>query len=152
MKNKLKLALCVILASAAMWAAKSAASYNRASIKWARNLQAKNVAKIEMTVFPSEEGKYYKAFDKEDTKWIVDIINSAEGKYVPRPHEIAGGMKTLYVVMKDGTVHKVSNNGNVYIVIDGDSYKASYKYLNGMWEELGTGESEIPRIIPYIDW
>lgn len=152
MKNKWKLILCVVLAVAAVWAAKSIASYNKTSIKWARSLQAANVAKIEMTVFPSEEGKYYKVFDKEDTAWIVDIINGAEGKYVPRPDEIEGGMKTLYVVMKDGTVHKMSNNGNRYLVIDGDSYKTDSKYLSDMWEELGTGESEIPGIIPYIEW
>lgn len=150
MKNKFKILSGITVVIVAMLVVKFIYSQNRSTIKWAKELTEEDVAKIEMTIFPSENGKCYKAFDEEDIEWIVDIINDAKGKYVSKPEELSGGSFSLYIIMKDGDVHCVQNIGNTYMVIDGDSFEAKYEYLENFAKKLGTGESEIPLNAPYI--
>ena len=108
------------------------------------------IEKQRLQRFDLERG--YNIFDESEFKKIVETINNANGFYRARPKEIAGGYKRLYIVMKNGDVHTVSNQGNIYLEIDGDSYKAKSEYLLSFNEMLGEGNSAVPQLIPYIEW
>lgn len=88
------------------------------TIIWARNLKAKEVAKIEAIQMPSVEYERYKNYDISGFVGIVEIINDARGNKIDNPEPLAGGALTFYITMKDGTRHTFSNNGNAYLVID----------------------------------
>ena len=92
----------------------------RESMTWARNLEASDVAQIEMTVMPSAEDERHRSFEEEEFGDVVSLINQSTGRYIRDPKPIMGMSRTLYITMKDGTEHTVSYNG--YLVIDGDSY------------------------------
>ena len=110
------LVLLVLIGILAYWKIPS----RRESMTWARNLEASDVAQIEMTVMPSAEDERHRSFEEEEFGDVVSLINQSTGRYIRDPKPIMGMSRTLYITMKDGTEHTVSYNG--YLVIDGDSY------------------------------
>ena len=110
------LVLLVLIGILAYWKIPS----RRESMTWARNLEASDVAQIEMTVMPSSEEERYRSFEEEAFEDVVSLINQSTGRYIRDPEPIMGMSRTLYITMKDGTEHTVSYNW--YLVIDGDSY------------------------------
>ena len=110
------LVLLVLIGILAYWKIPS----RRESMTWARNLEASDVAQIEMTVMPSAEDERHRRFEEEEFGDVVSLINQSTGRYIRDPEPIMGMSRTLYITMKDGTEHTVSYNG--YLVIDGDSY------------------------------
>lgn len=110
------LVLLVLIGILAYWKIPS----RRESMSWARNLEASDVARIEMTVMPSSEEERHRSFEEEEFEDVVSLINQSTGRYIRDPEPMAGMSRTLYITMKDGTEHTVSYNG--YLVIDGDSY------------------------------
>lgn len=110
------LVLLVLIGILAYWKIPS----RRESMTWARNLEASDVAQIEMTVMPSAEDERHRSFEEEEFGDVVSLINQSTGRYIRNPEPIMGMSRTLYITMKDGTEHTVSYNG--YLVIDGDSY------------------------------
>lgn len=120
--------------------------FSTPALKWARELNASDISKIELVVMSSPEGKRYRRFDESEFSAITELIHESRGRYVLEPESIAGGGCVLYITMKDQRVHRVGNNGNLYLQIDGDSFAADYKWLYS-WEKeygLGTGNAEIP--------
>ena len=61
---------------------------------------------------------------------MVTILNESRGRYIARPRELSGGASTLYITTADGVRHTVSNEGNVYLRIDGAAYKPGYFWLS----------------------
>ena len=110
------LVLLVLIGILAYWKIPS----RRESMTWARNLEASDVAQIEMTVMPSAEDERHRSFEEEEFGDVVSLINQSTGRYIRDPEPIMGMSRILYITMKDGTEHTVSYNG--YLVIDGDSY------------------------------
>ena len=152
MKNGKRTITVILLAAVVFFVVTYLYSYTKTSKTWARNLKAENIESIEMTTAPSENDKRYKKFDESEFEKIVETINNANGFYRAWPEEMAGGYKRLYIVIKNGDVHTVSNQGNIYLEIDGDSYKAKSEYLSSFNEMLGEGNSAVPQLIPYIEW
>ncbi|TAH63803.1 MAG: DUF4829 domain-containing protein, partial [Anaerolineaceae bacterium] len=49
--------------------------------------------------------------------------------------------QSFYITTKDGTIHHIANNGNIYLIIDGDSFETKYNWLS-KWDFIGT--SNVP--------
>lgn len=107
------------------------------SLKWAKNLQVEDVESIELIRYPNNGIDDYCKFEPEEYSSVTAILNQSRGKYIENLEFIYGGGITFRIIMQDGTKHKISNNANVYLVIDGDCYDASnlwlsnWKYPNG---------------------
>lgn len=99
------------------------------TMQWAKNLSAEDISSIEMVTFPQDLDKQYKLFSNEELESTVALINESRGRYVANPEELCGGAITLYLTMKDGSEHEVSNIGNFYLRIDEDYYTARYSDL-----------------------
>lgn len=145
MKKKVVILLPVLVIIAIVFIAAITSNSNRATIKWANELEVANVTKIELVVMPSAENERYMLFEEGNFSKIVNLLNSCEGKYVADPESISGGSSTLYITLANGTIHTVSNNGNVYLVIDGDNYSVSDNWL-AAWDEcaLNRGSAKMP--------
>lgn len=120
----------------------------RETLVWAQELTADEISKIELVVMPSNEEERYKVFAKEEYERLTGLINNSKGRYCANanPQELCGSSIILYITLKDGSRHTVGNNGNTYLIIDADSYKAGYSWLNS-WQEkyqLGKGDEKIP--------
>lgn len=98
-------------------------------IEWAQNLNSTNIERIEAIAMPSNEGQRYKEYDISEFTDIIEIVNNAKGKKIDNPESIVGGRVTFYITTTDGERHKFSNSGNIYLIIDGVSYKANKKWL-----------------------
>ena len=130
MKRTTLIFICVIIATCLI-----GCSSSNENIQWALNLKAGDIEGIEAVCMPSGENERYKDYEKADFARIVEIVNSAKGKKVDNPEEITGGALTFYITMLDGTRHTFSNNGNVYLVIDGVTFKAAYGWLSSWGDE-----------------
>ena len=104
-------------------------------ILWAQNLSVNDIERIEAIRMPSNENERYRNFEQTEFARIVEIINNAKGEQVENPELLAGGGITFYITMLDGTRHTFRNNGNVYLVIDGVSFNASYDWLSSWLDE-----------------
>lgn len=122
---------------------------NRPTMKWARNLKADDISKIELIVMPSLENERYQLFEEGDFADIVELLNESRGRYISNPESLAGGAMTFYITLKDGTIHKVGNNGNAYLYIDGDNYDAGYRWLSTRWEAYKRGNEKAPEKFEY---
>lgn len=119
------------------------------SMMWAKSLQVEDIQSIELIVEPSSQSERYKKYQEDDFSEIVDFINQARGRLIKNPEIIAGGGQSFYITSKDGIVHQFANSGNLYLKIDGDTYKAGYDWLSkwdykgdnyepqGFWERVG---------------
>ncbi|WP_238720980.1 M56 family metallopeptidase [Diplocloster agilis] len=108
----------------------------RESMKWAKNLSSEDITKIELVVMPADEEKQYRVFAPEEYPEIVKLMKDSRGRYVREPEELAGGELSFYITTTDGVRHRYANSGNVYLVIDEDSYRASYGWLS-RWDYEG---------------
>lgn len=122
---------------------------NRLTMKWARNLRADDISKIELIVMPSSEHERYRLYEAGEFADIVDLIHESRGRYVSNPESLAGGGMTFYITLKDGTVHRVGNNGNAYLYIDGDNYDAGYQWLSTRWKDYERGNAKAPEGFEY---
>lgn len=95
------------------------------TMKWAKNLRAEDVARIELLVMPQAADKQYQELSADERIDAVELINKSNGHYVRKSDPLSGSTSTLYVTMKNGSQHTVTNNGNVYLCIDGDTYRSS---------------------------
>lgn len=140
--------LAAFILAGAFWAVDPV----RKSLRWAQRLKLSQVERIELLVLPSGEQERYRLLDRSACAAAVSLINNSRGRYVSRPESLCGGSACLYITLKDGSVHRVSNIGNAYLVIDGDTYSAGYRWL-ASWErlepELWTGNSQAPED---FDW
>lgn len=118
---------------------------DRDTMNWANELSVVDITKIELVVMPSVENERYKLFAENEYEEIVKLLNNCKGRYVSSPESISGGGSTLYITLADGTTHSITNNGNVYLVIDGDNYSVSDSWLSA-WDECGLdrGNAKIP--------
>lgn len=121
---------------------------NVPSMKWAKSLTLTDIQSIELVVQPSNENERYKKYEPEEFPEIIDLINQSRGKLDKDPEEIAGGAQTFYITTEDGLIHEFLNNGNRYLMIDGNAFESSYDWLNrwnfngntslpdGFWERV----------------
>lgn len=121
---------------------------NKASMQWAKNLRISDVEKIELLVMPSSENKHNRLLDDSEFDDIIELINESSGKYIKNPEELAGESITYYITLTDGTRHYVCNNGNSYLIIDGDYYEAGYNWLYS-WDYT-SGNSISPSATPSL--
>ena len=112
------------------------------TMKWARKLSPEDVSCIELVIFPQDMDKQYKILSDEELKDAVVLINESKGRYLANPEDMCGGAISLYLHMKDGSEHTVTNIGNVYLSIDGDHYAAGYGWLSS-WP-YKEGDSPLP--------
>ena len=114
----------------------------RETMKWAKSLRVEDVARIELTVMPQAIDKQYKDLDADEIAEAVALINECRGRHVRDAEPLAGSTLALYVTTTDGVRHTVVNNGGVYLVIDGDSYRANHAWLNA-WP-FPEGDAPLP--------
>ena len=96
------------------------------TMKWAKNLRADDVVRVELTIMPQATNKQYKDFNADEIAEAVALINKSSGRYISEPESLDGSTMTLYITTADGVRHTVVNNGNVYLCIDGDAYRNFY--------------------------
>lgn len=111
----------------------------RDSMKWAKSLRTEDIVKIELVVMPSDEEKQYRVYLPEEYPQIVELLHHSRGRYVKSPEALAGGGMSFYITTTDGVRHQYTNNGNTYLVIDEDSYRASYDWLS-QWNYEGNAK------------
>ena len=115
-----------------------------ATLQWARQLRAEDVARIELVVTPQDTDKQYKLLDEEETGRAVALLNESRGRRLSRHEALAGGGITFYVTTTDGVTHTVANEGNTYLAIDGAYFDAGYDWLAGWEADWGEGDSALP--------
>ena len=96
------------------------------TMKWAKNLRVDDVVRVELTVMPQVTDKQYKDFNADEIAEAVALINKSSGRYISEPESLNGSTMTLYITTADGVQHTVTNNGNIYIRIDGDTYRSTH--------------------------
>ena len=100
------------------------------TLEWAQELQAEDIVNVELTAAPQSAGKQYRIFSADEIPDVAALLNESRGRRIAKPEELAGGASTLYITTADGVRHTVSNEGNVYLQIDGDTYKPGYSWLS----------------------
>lgn len=131
-------ALAVVAALIAVFALNP----QRDTMQWAKNLRVEDVEKIELISESSAEKERYRLFTSSEFPNIVALVNESHGTYLPNPEPLSGGYTALYITTKDGVRHTFANNGNAYLVIDGESYDSGYDWLSS-WE-YKKGNSFLP--------
>lgn len=116
---------------------------NSAELAWARSLTADQVVSAELVVMPQAEDRQYKEFTPEEIPDVVALINQSRGRPVDG-EELAGQTISIYLTLTDGSVHQVSNQGNVYLVIDGACFKTGYDWLESWERDYGAGDAPLP--------
>lgn len=117
----------------------------RDSMKWLNSLDAEDVRQIELVVMPASENELYALYTEEaDISAIVSLLREGGGRYVADPKSLAGGIQTFYLTMADGSRHRVANNANAYLVIDGDSFDAGHDWLSSWEKDYGRGNAPLP--------
>ena len=96
------------------------------TMKWAKNLRVDDVVRVELTVMPQVTDKQYKDFNADEIAEAVALINKSSGRYISEPEPLNGSTMTLYITTADGVQHTVTNNGNIYLRIDGDTYRSTH--------------------------
>ena len=96
------------------------------TMKWAKNLRVEDVVRVELTIMPQATNKQYKDFNADEIAEAVALINKSSGRYISEPESFNGSTMTLYITTADGVQHTVTNNGNIYIRIDGDTYRSTH--------------------------
>ena len=96
------------------------------TMKWAKNLRVDDVVRVELTIMPQATDKQYKDFNADEIAEAVALINKSSGRYISEPESLSGSTMTLYITTADGVQHTVTNNGNIYIRIDGDTYRSTH--------------------------
>ena len=112
-------------------------------LAWARSLTADQVVSAELVVMPQAEDRQYKKFAPEEIPDLVALINQSRGRPVDG-EELAGQTISIYLTLTDGSVHQVSNQGNVYLVIDGARFRAGYGWLESWERDYGAGDAPLP--------
>ncbi|MFR0770758.1 MAG: hypothetical protein ACLSHO_15260 [Dysosmobacter sp.] len=95
-------------------------------MKWAKNLRVDDVVRVELTIMPQATNKQYKDFNADEIAEAVALINKSSGRHISEPESLNGSTMTLYITTADGVQHTVTNNGNIYIRIDGDTYRSTH--------------------------
>ena len=95
-------------------------------MKWAKNLRVDDVVRVELTIMPQVTDKQYKDFNADEIAQAVALINKSSGRYISEPEPLNGSTMTLYITTADGVQHTVTNNGNIYLRIDGDTYRSTH--------------------------
>ncbi|WP_130868371.1 M56 family metallopeptidase [Intestinimonas massiliensis (ex Afouda et al. 2020)] len=114
------------------------------TLEWAQNLTADQVASVDLVVMPQSKDRQYKQLSPEEIPEVVELLNQSSGRLVKNPETLNGQSIMLYLTLTDGSRHEVVNMGNVYLMIDGDSYDAPYDWLV-TWEDVyGAGDSPLP--------
>ena len=135
----------VIAVAAAVFLLAANPLSKRESMRWLNSLNAADVQQIELVVMPSDENERYTLYTEEsDISAVVRLLREGKGRYVANPEELSGGSISFFLTMKDGSRHSVFNNGNVYLVVDGDSYDANYNWLSSWDENYSRGDSPLP--------
>ena len=96
------------------------------TMKWAKNLRVDDVVRVELTIMPQVTDKQYKDFNADEIAEAVALINKSSGRYISEPEPLNGSTMTLYITTADGVQHTVTNNGNIYLRIDGDTYRSTH--------------------------
>ena len=96
------------------------------TMKWAKNLRVDDVVRVELTIMPQATDKQYKDLNADEIAEAVALINKSSGRYISEPESLSGSTMTLYITTADGVQHTVTNNGNTYIRIDGDTYRSTH--------------------------
>ena len=96
------------------------------TMKWAKNLRVDDVMRVELTIMPQVTDKQYKDFNADEIAEAVALINKSSGRYISEPEPLNGSTMTLYITTADGVQHTVTNNGNIYLRIDGDTYRSTH--------------------------
>ena len=96
------------------------------TMKWAKNLRVDDVVRVELTIMPQATNKQYKDFNADEIAEAVALINKSSGRYISEPESLNGSTMTLYITTADGVQHTVTNNGNIYLRIDGDAYRSTH--------------------------
>ena len=105
------------------------------TLNWARNLSASQIQSVELSV---GTGKNLGQLTSLEIEKLVSFLHQATGRYEPHPEILDGGCDYFYLTLTDGTTHTVANIGNTYLLIDGDTYNAPYKWLSSMDEAFAS--------------
>lgn len=116
----------------------------RETLTWARELSAEEVAAADLVVFSQTTEKPYKNLSGDEISAMTALVNQSRGSYVAEPEDLDGVGIFFYLTMKDGSVHKIGNIGNVYLYIDGDYYEAEYEWLSSWDDQFGEGSGPLP--------
>lgn len=108
------------------------------SLRWAQDLRESDLILLEVSHIPDSDSEGPQAISQEAWPQVLALLNGSNGSAVKDPEEVSGTATVLYVTTGDGVCHEVKNIGNVYLVIDGDYYEASYDWLDS-WAGLLNG-------------
>lgn len=120
------------------------ARYQRSPLKWAKNLQLRDVEKIELVVSPSSSERAYRRMDVPALPQLIRLINSCHGRRIQNPEPLTGSTITLYVTMMDGTLHTVKNIANTYLSIDGVCFYPGFDWLCSWEHTYGLTKTDSP--------
>lgn len=116
----------------------------RPTMEWAQNLSGDDIVSAELVVMPQATDKQYRVFDENEFAGIAALINGSHGRYVAEPENLAGGSIQFHITTSDGVEHTVSNMGNTYLYIDGDTFSAGYGWLSSWDAPYGEGNAPLP--------
>ncbi len=103
---------------------------------WLTNLRAEDVEYIEFVCLDEPEFPYHR-YEGNEIQKVVDLFHENTCyEYSPSPSWPGYFSKEFHVIMKDGTVHKVSSIYSVTTVIDGAAYSVYSEWLFD-WPESG---------------
>lgn len=105
-------------------------SNQRSTLEWAQELNAEDIAYMEVISYMEDSADPYQRLEGEDMTPMVELIQASSGKYWDAGGNLPEAQEILRVTMTDGTIHTVSNSGNELLIIDGDAYKASTAWLD----------------------
>lgn len=116
----------------------------RETMTWAQTLSAEDVARADLVISTQTPDKQFKRLTEEEIAQMAALISQSRGSYQAQPEQLAGGGIFFYLTMTDGSTHTVGNNGNVYLVIDGEHYEAPYSWLSTWENSFSEGNEPIP--------
>ncbi len=108
----------------------------RETLRWMQTLREDKVEKVELEVLSAEESQQYRLFTAQEIPGIIQLLRAGNGDYTTQTEDFAGSIQTLYITMKNGERHTVSNRGNRYLTIDEEDYTAPYDWLS-RWHYQG---------------
>ena len=113
-----------------------------AASAWAASLQVTDVARIEAVILEAESAAYRDLTSAEIARTVARI-NEYKGPYVPSPSVVSVNSHTLYLTMRDGSLHFVANHDDRYLVIDDTYWLADAQWLSEGFGDL-SGTTSLP--------
>lgn len=114
-------ALAGTLAAAAFFSTSSGFTLPPDWLDWAENLQASDLARVEVVTMPQLPDQQYRELSRQEIEELAELLRRAKGHYVGEPEPTAGTSVAFYLTFTDsagGGSHTVSTNGEFLRVDD----------------------------------